>query len=332
MKIKGLIGKLHRFIKKLDNSINSYMTPASKASLWVIRGKMVLAKKLFGIDYPDFFQCRGDQLSLYQLSRIVPFKEQEKLWLQINAVDSRIILFDKYKAFLHFKDYYQRDIVFVSDGNNVDELNSFCQSHPQFIVKPLSSSCGWGIQLIDMNESSFCVDRFLESSPNGFVVEELIKQNAALSNLHPESVNTLRINTVNYGDSVEIKWPCLRIGCGNSIVDNAGAGGVFGAIDVATGVVTNVSDEFHHTFTEHPDTGIPLVGFQIPRWQEACKMAKELAGMIPDCHFVGWDLALTDTGWVMVEGNHRPLLIYQIATGKGIRKDFRRLKKRLLKK
>ena len=115
-------------------------------------------------------------------------------------------------------------------------------------------------------------------------------------------------------------------------MDNAGAGGVFGAVDTATGVITNVSDEFHHTFTKHPDTGISLVGFQVPKWKEACEKAITLAGLIPDCHFVGWDLALTEKGWVMVEGNHQPFLIYQIATGKGLRREFTKLKKRLLRK
>ena len=331
MKINGLIGRVGRLINKLDKYIFSFLTPDSKVALWMLRGKMVFAKKLFGIDYQDFFRCRCDQSSFYQMSKIVPFSEQEKLWLEVNSADSRAILFDKYKAYLHFKGYYQRDVVFVNSKKSEDAFVMFCQNHPRFIIKPLACCCGSGIQIINTDEDAFQVQRFLDSNPDGFVAEELINQNIVLSRLHPESVNTLRINTVNYGTSVEIKWPCLRIGRGTSVVDNAGAGGVFGSIDIATGVITAVSDEFHHTFSKHPDTGIPLIGFQMPKWKEACEMAKELAGLIPDCHFVAWDLALTDKGWVMVEGNHRPLIIYQIATGKGIRKEFNRMKRLLLK-
>ena len=332
MIIKSFIGRLGRFRKRLDKFIFSYLSPNSKVSLWMLRAKMVFVKYLYKIDFKEFVRCRCDQLSLCQIFKLVPYREQKKLWKQVNTSDSKYILSDKYKAYLHFRDYYQREVVFISGRESEVDFTSFCRSHPRFIVKPLSNWCGRGIRLIDTCDSSFCIEGFFDSYPKGFVVEELIKQNSVLSDLHPESVNTLRINTVNYGDSVEVKWPCLRIGCGDSIVDNAGAGGVFGAIDVATGVITNVSDEFHHTYTEHPDTGIPLIGFQIPRWQEACEMAKELAALIPDCPFIGWDLALTDNGWVMVEGNHRPLLIYQIATGKGIRKEFSEMKKRLLKK
>ena len=332
MRINHFIERLGQLKKNLDERIFTYLTPSSKASLWMHRGKMVLVRRLYGIGYKDYFQCRCDQLSLYQISNLVPFSEQKKLWIQVNNSDLRHILTDKYKAYLHFRDYYQRDVILVSGRESEEEFKSFCHSHPRFIVKPLSRCCGRGIQLIDIYDGTFCIEDFIESNPDGFVVEELIKQNVVLSSLHPGSVNTLRINTVNYGDSVEVKWPCLRIGCGDSVVDNAGAGGIFGAIDVATGVITNVSDEFHHTFTEHPDTKISLIGFQVPKWQEACEMANSLARLFPYCPFVGWDLALTDNGWVMVEGNHRPLLIYQIATGKGIRKEFLEMKKRLLKK
>lgn len=332
MGTKSFLGESFRFIKKLDRYIFTYLTPSSKASLWGIRGKMLIANKFYGISHTDFLQCRCDQTSFHQISSIVPFREQKDLWCQVNQASSRVFLYDKFKAYLRFKDYFHREVVFVNDRKTEDEFVSFCRTHSRFIVKPLSSFCGKGIQLIDTNKGSCRFESILGSYPDGFIIEELIEQDEVLSKLHPESVNTVRINTANYGTSVEIKWPCLRIGRGKSIVDNAGAGGIFGAIDITNGFITDVSDEYHHTFTEHPDTGVPLIGFQVPKWKEACELAKHLASLIPDCRFVAWDLALTEKGWVMVEGNHCPLLIYQIATGKGIRKEFSEMKKRLLQK
>ena len=55
-------------------------------------------------------------------------------------------------------------------------------------------------------------------------------------------------------------------------------------------------------------------------------MAIQLASVIPEGCFIGWDLALTDKGWVMVEGNYSPLLIWQIAVGKGVREEFEQMK------
>lgn len=324
------IGRIVRLRKKLDGIIATHLNSVPKISVRGIRRKMIFAKTFCGIDYTAFFLYHCEHSSFRNITQIVLFDEQDKLWSRINPTESRIILYDKYKAYLHFKEFYQRDMVFVDSEGGKEEFLSFCLSHPRFIVKPLSSACGRGIQLVDTNDSSFSVDDYLDSYPDGFVAEELIKQDGALSKLHPESVNTVRINTVNYGTSIEVIWPCLRIGRGESIVDNAGAGGIFGAINVVTGLITNVSDESCHSYTEHPETRVPLIGYKIPRWEEACEMAKHLAELIPNCHFVGWDLALTDKGWVMVEGNHRPYIIWQIATGNGIRKEFKRIKKCLL--
>ena len=42
--------------------------------------------------------------------------------------------------------------------------------------------------------------------------------------------------------------------------------------------------------------------------------------------------ALTNEGWVMVEGNFGPFIIWQYATGKGIGLELEKMKCRLIKK
>lgn len=320
--------KADKFVEKREA-----FSGVSVSELSRIKRKMKYGQILFDISFNDFFQCRCDQLSLFEMGKIVPYKQQKNLWKQINSKEAHDLLCDKWRTYLFFNEYFKRDIVLVTKDKEDDErFDCFVSRHPRFIVKPVGLNCGKGIQIVDASCEEHIKSQLLKQYADGFVAEELIVQADSLSSFHPSSVNTLRINTVNYGDSIEVKWPCLRIGRCGSIVDNAGAGGVFGAIDVDTGRVVAASDEFHHSFEMHPDTGLPLVGFVIPNWEEACDMAKKLALMIPDCRFVGWDLALTEKGWMMVEGNFGPLLIYQIAKGKGIKKDFKTMKKRLLRK
>ena len=38
-------------------------------------------------------------------------------------------------------------------------------------------------------------------------------------------------------------------------------------------------------------------------------MAHEMADLAPNYHYIGWDLAHTDKGWIMVEGNPRGMLV-----------------------
>ena len=54
----------------------------------------------------------------------------------------------------------------------------------------------------------------------------------------------------------------------------------------------------------HPDTGIWVKGIQIPKWDELCALAKELALRFDTLCYIGWDFAYTvDEKWVVIEGN-----------------------------
>ena len=87
-------------------------------------------------------------------------------------------------------------------------------------------------------------------------------------------------------------------------------------------------DETGNTYTNHPDNGFRLVGFRVPKWEEAFAMARQLALHDPSIHYAGWDLALTDAGWVLVEGNPRAQLVFQISEQKGFRPELEAILKK----
>lgn len=170
---------------------------------------------------------------------------------------------------------------------------------------------------------------FVNLLPKGckaeYICEELIIQNEIMAALHPSSINTVRIPTVICKDGVYIFHPVLRIGINDSIVDNGGSGGILANIDTDTGVVYTAGfDESGNRYLVHPNSGIAIVGFQIPKWSEAKQLATELA-YTTDNRYIGWDLALTDNGWVMVEGNDCGEFIMQIADKVGRKKELDRL-------
>lgn len=75
-------------------------------------------------------------------------------------------------------------------------------------------------------------------------------------------------------------------------------------------------------FNFHPDTGVQLIGRNIPRWDELIRLAKELA-LVTEQKYVSWDLALTDAGWVMVEANYKGQLA-QEGNRQGLRSELSR--------
>ena len=107
------------------------------------------------------------------------------------------------------------------------------------------------------------------------------------------------------------------------MVDNGGSGGLINSIDPITGIITCSADEMGIHYTEHPDTHYQIVGFKMPRWEEAKELARELAQVMPDNHYCGWDLALTDNGWVLQEANDRGEFVgFQLPTKKGFRNEL----------
>ena len=297
-----------------------------------IHGQMKRAYILYDIPYLDFWWSRCDCMDKSQWRSVVPYKRQRALWLMINAPSAKELLDDKWKTFQHFREFYHRELFCVpKESADMSGLSAFIERHPCFVVKPHGGRWGIGVHLFDAEAHSDPARYLVERYADGFVAEEFIVQDEALGRFHPESVNTLRIHTYMGPDSIDIKWPCFRMGRGDSFVDNAGAGGIFGAIDVSTGVIIGVGDESHHVYEKHPDTGVQILSFKIPHWEEACEMVRLMAKRIPECRFVAWDLALTQEGWVMVEGNYSPLLIWQFAAGTGMGPEFDPIEKQAKK-
>ena len=242
---------------------------------------------------------------------------------------------NKWKTYSKFKDFYHRQVLFFENENQYQQFRNFVLSHDVFIIKPLDMSCGKGIQIVNSDKFEWTTKKFnsLLNEYNGkFIVEELIIQSEIVSKLHPASVNTVRVPTIRLDDETLIINPFFRVGQNGNHVDNAGSGGIICDIDTETGQVFAAADEHGNTFTTHPNTNEKLIGFQIPRWDEAKMLVKKLATIIPSNRYTGWDIALTDSGWILVEANRRGQFVWQIPSQIGFREEINTILKKLGKK
>ena len=53
----------------------------------------------------------------------------------------------------------------------------------------------------------------------------------------------------------------------------------------------------------HPQTGLPFEKYRVPHWEEACKLVKQVHLKFLPIQLIGWDVAITPNGPVIVEGN-----------------------------
>lgn len=157
------------------------------------------------------------------------------------------------------------------------------------------------------------IDEIFESIINGhYVHTEIIKQHSDINKIHKKSVNTLRIiSLISSENHIETICAYMRFGVGNSVVDNSSSGGFFVGVNMNNGTLKNTGyymlefggKEVH----EHPDSGFKFEGFKIPYFKEACEEVIKGAKVIPD-RFIGWDVAITPNGPIIVESNSGPHL------------------------
>ena len=138
------------------------------------------------------------------------------------------------------------------------------------------------------------------------MLEEIVVQHEKMASLCPTSVNTCRIATLLGDKRQGIVYAFLRIGNGK-VMDNVDCGGMAARIDLDSGkLLTVAADKQGNVFDRHPMTGTPIVGFQIPYWDEAKDMCLRAAKVVPQVRFVAWDVAITPDGPRFIEGNSFP--------------------------
>ena len=124
----------------------------------------------------------------------------------------------------------------------------------------------------------------------------------------------------------------MRVGKGNSVIDNASAGGVFGVINIDTGRIYAACDRWGNSFDVHPDSGKHLIDLEVPRWNEVKELVKKAAQVLPEVRYVGWDVAVTNTGCVLIEGNDKGRWSFQFPKQEGFRDEMNAILRELGKK
>lgn len=295
-------------LKLIDKMINiqSHTIEAEiPLSITALKRDMIYSLHRFGVSFLDYFVYKFYEKNYIGRSKFINLKMQYGYCELVNKPEIREIFEDKGACYNVLKKYYKRDLVVVYGKNEYSDLCLFMEKHKNFIFKPLKGYSGIGVKIINGNE--VCPEDFYETNivQGAFVVEELINQAPELSIIHKDSVNTVRISSFKINNDVIIVGGALRMGTGGANVDNAGSGGIYATIDIEHGFVCSLArDKINgNTYSVHPDTKCKLVGFELPKWYEAIDLVKELTNVIDGATAISWDLAYTDKGWCVVEGN-----------------------------
>jgi hypothetical protein len=192
----------------------------------------------------------------------------------------------------------------------------------RFALKPIWGHHGYGFIFLARDDGGFRVNgeavtpaRLAEliNGLDDYLVSDFVDQGEFSRRLHPRTVNTVRIVTLCDGERPFVARAVLRIGTSRSFpVDNfqAGQGGLSVLIDSQSGRLgpgaladAGGKPEWH---SHHPESGVPIAGLVIPDWGALREKVLGYAGRFAFIRSIGWDIVLTDDGFVILEGNSTP--------------------------
>jgi hypothetical protein len=355
LKLKELI---HRFTYKksyrnMAAALERYKNCKNKKPLYQIIREIFLCKKYWHC-YPlhyyryDLYK-KEYQLSDKQLLNYIPEFFFYKVFL--SYFDS-----DKYSILIEDKNITEQ----ILRSFDIKQPNTLCKlikgkiytcelrllnfqelmndisknQYEKIFVKPADGRGGHGFFIFHKNndkkyktkdEVEFN-EKFLTDigSKRDYIIQSGLKQDYELSLLYPDSVNTFRIATENIKGNVRIVCATLRIGKSGNEVDNSSQGGIALGIDINNGFCKDfaTTTDSDRMFYKHPDTGFIFNNYKIKNWDEIKKFTIGCAAKLLQFTYLGWDIALTVDGPVVIEANLSfGLDHFQIRLG-GLREAF----------
>ncbi len=317
--------------KKLDKVLREFAPERSGSGRKKLIKDIARVRAVYTLTPTEYFLFGIEDKTEEERKQFVSNIQRRQFTDALNKTnDDWKILKDKYESYLVFKPWYKRDVILVKSGDGPAAFEEFAAKHPRFLTKPLDAAKGRGIALADLSIDGRNAKEYFDREIKGrnCVAEEAIEQSPETAKFHPESVNTVRVVTWFDGEEVKRVFSVFRMGIGGSFVDNAGAGGIICAVDENTGIILTpaMKESAKGEYDSHPDTGEKITGAQLPAWDELCALLDEAARALPDQKWIGWDLAYSRSGWVIVEANQSPAFTgVQMCTGKGVRDKAERI-------
>jgi hypothetical protein len=140
-----------------------------------------------------------------------------------------------------------------------------------------------------------------------YLIQECLKNHPDLTRFGG-GLTSLRVTTCKTENGgFEVTNAVMKMSLAGSSVDNFHQGGAVCRVDVATGEIGPAWDNWLRrpcvVHEIHPMTGNRIAGTRLPCWPELITMLTKAAGLFPDRIMIGFDVAITDRGPVIIEGN-----------------------------
>lgn len=247
------------------------------------------------------------KLNEAQRDEFISCSEMQCIYRKMVQPEIKTVFWNKILFLKKFPGFAQRKWIEVQKSTYEEFANMLYAF--DCIAKPIEGWRGQGIrkiaQVVDGTDVRALYNECVE---NNILLEERIHACKEIEAFHPQSLNTIRVVTISNPNKCVVFGAILRMGTGDSIIDNTHNGGVFASIDVKTGIIeTDGLDSSGNHYVVHPDTKKTIKGFQIPYWDKVVETCSRASKVLPKLIYAGWDVVVKAGGEIaLIEGNHGP--------------------------
>lgn len=167
-------------------------------------------------------------------------------------------------------------------------------------------------QLVAFTQNTDLPKRLGATDPRSYLVEERVRPHPALAELVGPTLCCARLVTI-IGTILGAIYKLQPKPFG---IDNMSFGAVASWVNPETGGAGCGAIACRPGYTSViPGTDREFVGYRLPHWAEVKDVALRAAAVIPWARAIGWDIAISDRGPVLIEGNAKwsPALLQMCA-------------------
>lgn len=167
-------------------------------------------------------------------------------------------------------------------------------------------------------------DEIAANTTYGYVFQDAVTPHPEIVALTGSlTVSTVRVVTVNHTDTPEVLYTVWKLPAPTAMSDNFWqTGSLIALVEPKTGTVLKIrfaagpDTEWRQT---HPVTGAQLKDITLPCWPAVLDLARAAHAVVPDNGILGWDIAITPNGALLIECNENTgHALFQLASGRGV--------------
>lgn len=295
--LKGNYARFYNNLKEISKQ--------NKKSPILMFGDAAFSALLFGSGLSDYLNYKFYNKTLKEKSQYVTIKYGSDFYKKYSPKDLANNLRIKTNFHKHYSKFTKREYFIPEFG--LEKLKTFLDNNNMFMIKPVDGLAGTDVKKMSIDDIE-TPEKFYEYlKEKNMFIEEFVIQDSEWGKICPHSVNTIRAMTRIIDGKAELFYAAARIGNGKAVVDNFHQGGVGVRIDMDNGMLLGdaISKDLEK-LEKHSATGVKFDGFKIPYWNDIKNMVCEAAMVNPDVKVVGWDVAISNKGPLLIEANRRP--------------------------